>query len=514
MNAADVAYWLAATLLLALLAETARHSEWMSDTWIHAATVSEVARHPLHPVEPLTGEHVPFPYFSPWAMVLGWCMRLSGASVFTVLTAAGLLSTGALLAAWKRLVNVMSPARSAPLVCLACLLLLWGTGTWFWSGFPSIGTLSIGFTWPSVLATAMWLELWRTALLVGELPRAHGMLVFAVLPGVLLLMHPFTASLAAVAVGATLAGQWRTSRQRVLDVSACAIASGLLALLWPWISLRILIANPSGFTAIHHLLYESFTKSWILLVLTVPALAARLIANRKDPFAWTAAICAVGVLVGGLTRQWSLGRLGPGIALPGQLALGCAMADAWTKRSQLRTPTWIAYSIAGAATTLALVVGAWANAWAVARALPGTSRRAAAEVATSAPSPYPRVRWIRPYVHTGDVAVANDWQVRRQLPAYGLRTVLPPWASPGLPDQQQRATAELALYHHSTSEKRRQQILRTYRVHWVVWSATATAPRWPFGGMRLVACGPDGAALLAVDDSLTRRPPRCPASRV
>src|SRR5205814_10222406 len=91
-----------------------------------------------------------------------------------------------------------------------------------------------------------------------------------------------------------------------------------------------------------------------------------------------------------------------------------------------------------ALTCASVLVGGNANAWAFARAVPVTALRADAERATTAQGLYPHIGWIHADVRPGDVAITDYWEVRRELPTYGLRDVMPPWPSPGLRDQPQR----------------------------------------------------------------------------
>ena len=492
-----VAYVILCALLLGMLAMTARNGEWISDSWIHTATISEVARHPWHPLEPLTGEAVSFPYYSPWAMAAGWLLRLTGLSVFTVLTLSGLASTAAFLVAWYRLVRALSDAPWAPLFCLLGLLLLWGTGQWYWSGFPSLGTLSVGFTWPSVLAAALWFELWRAALRLGDIGPVPLVVAFLVLPGLILLIHPFTAVVAAISVAATLVGQWSARRPRVLGAAVLAVLSGLLASAWPWMDLRTL-TNSGDFDGIHALLYGwgRFPMRWVLVALTVPALLVRLRRNHLDPLAWTSAGCGAGVLVGGVTREWSLGRLGTGIAIPGFLALGVLLAECVGQRDLLSPPARRMFQGLAALSCVALVIGAWANAWALARAVPDAGTRARAERLTRAAAPYLPTSWLAPYVHEGDVAVTNNWQLRRQLPTYGVRTVQLPWPSPAVPDAVARTRAENAIMAPRTPARTRERLLESYDVRWVVWTSSAKAPLWSAPGWGVAACGPERTVLL------------------
>lgn len=492
--------------LLILLAVIGGRGEWISDSWIHAATLTEVARHPWHPLEPLTGEAVPFAYFSPWAMPLGWIMHATGAPVWPVLTAAGLVDTGLLLTTWYRLVRALTAARWAPVLCLVLMLLLWGGGTWFWSGFPSLGTLSVGFAWPSVLAAACWFELWRTALRLDSVPRVGRLAAFGILPGLLLLVHPFTAVPAGLSVAVTLLRRVRSDTAAVVTAAVAALVSVGLAALWPWISLPAMVGDQAAFNAIHLSLYQRFGAEFALLALAVPALALRLRADRTDPLCWTAVCCALGVAFGAVTRDWSLARLMPGAALPGQLALGVLLADPARRLPRAGTPV-----LAGL-TAVAVLVGGYANAWGVARALPGAARRAYYARILHAPQPaYPELAWITRYTRPGQVAVANFWYVRRELPTYGLRSVQTQWPSPGVPDERRRAAdAARILGSTPTPQGERQRLLSVYHVRWIIWYPAAHAGQWPYPGARLVACGPDRIALLAVHPQATGRPPACP----
>jgi hypothetical protein len=504
---ADLIFAVVSVLLLGLLALTASNGEWLSDTWIHSATLSEVARHPLHPLEPLTGEAASFPYFSPWAMTLGWFMHLTGASVFVTLTIGGLISTAFLLLSWRRFALVLSPSRGAPLLSLSILLLLWGTRQWFWSGFPGIGTLTVGFTWPSIFAAAMWFTLWRNALLLGQVRMRATVACFLTLPGLILLVHPFTAAIAGLSVALTILPRWTRHRRHVIVAVACAAASGLLAAAWPWMRLSDLTSDTGGFDDIHRMLYghSMFITAWVLTLVTVPALGLRLRRNRLDPLAWTAIVCALGLAAGRLTQVWSLGRLGPGVALPGQFALAAELVNGWRDRRAQSVAVRRGYASLGLASLLALFVGLNASLWAVARAIPNPfhAQRVSAEKTTHASALYPALGWMSGYLHDGDTAVTNYWEIRRELPTYGLRTVMPPWPSPGLDDQQQRTNDESEILSAKISESTRQRLLSKYHVAWIIWSPSATAPNWPFPGARTVACSSPGIVLLRIDPTAT-----------
>ena len=264
-RAPQAAYLALSVGLIVLCGFTAAAGEWVSDTWIHAATISEVARRPLEPLQPLTGSHDSFPYFSPYAMVLGWVMYTTGLSAMSVLTIGGLLSTGMMMWSLWRLVRAVTTAPWAPVVTLALMTTLWGTSTmWFWSGFFMLGTWSVGFTWPSVLATAGWFELWRVSLRLTT-SRAAVIGAFLLLPGLILLIHPFTALIAAVAVCVTLLGQIRAAPKQVGLVVLLGAVSVALAACWPWIDVWDLLGGTAGLDEIHARLYQGFVDRYAFL---------------------------------------------------------------------------------------------------------------------------------------------------------------------------------------------------------------------------------------------------------
>jgi hypothetical protein len=277
--------------------------------------------------------------------------------------------------------------------------------------------------------------------------------------------------------------------------------------------LRDLLGDTGGFDDIHRMLYgrDMFITAWVLTLVTVPALGLRLRRDRLDPLAWTAIVCTVGLVVGRLTHVWSLGRLGPGVALPGQFALAAELANAWRNRRAQAVSARRAYASLALVTLLALLLGVNASAWAIARGIPNGfhAKRVSAEKATHASSLYPALGWISGHLHDGDTAVTNYWEIRRELPTYGLRTVMPAWPSPGLDDQQQRTNDELRIVSTNTSEQTRQQLLSKYHVTWVIWNPSS-APNWPFPGARTVACSSSGIVLLRLDPTATNAG-NCPA---
>lgn len=478
---ATVSHGVLAGLVVLAATVSTLHGEWVSDSWIHLGAIHQMSRDLWSPVEPLVGEDLPFPYFSPWTAMGAVAVRLLAVTPQEVLTVFGIVSPILLVHSLYRLVRAVSPAPWAPAAVLAAFVTVWGTTPFFWSGFLSLNTLVVGSSWPSVLATALWFHLWASVWTSTPVTRGLAALLLTV-PGLLLLIHPFTFLSAATACALTVLLRW--PRQRWAAVCVLALVSVGVASLWPWASLLDLLTNPRGFDSFHAYFYRDVFAKFALLLLTVPALALRLWRERTDPLAWSA-VAGVGIWVaGGVLGVESLGRVLPLATTAATIALGVAVAEALHREdaappASARPP--------GAMLVRALVVLTWvvavilgsvsqANAW---------SRVSLDEEARRDPhdgnhvvAPYPGVDVLWDRIPEGSVVIAKDWRVARQLSAQGLFTVAPQWPSPGVRDAPRRIEHQAAILSGKTSPEVRDALLSHYDVAWVVWPTATQAPAW------------------------------------
>ena len=126
MAGETVAYWILSSLVVLAAAVSTAHGDWVSDSWIHLGAIHEMSRDFWSPVEPLVGEDVPFPYFSPWTAVGALGVRLFSVTPFQVLAVFAVVSPLVLVHSLHRLVRAVSPAPWAPVAVLAALLTVWG----------------------------------------------------------------------------------------------------------------------------------------------------------------------------------------------------------------------------------------------------------------------------------------------------------------------------------------------------------------------------------------------------
>jgi hypothetical protein len=478
---ATLAYGVLAGLVVLAASVSTLHGEWVSDSWIHLGAIHEMSRDFWSPVEPLVGEDVPFPYFSPWTAVGAAAVRLVGVTPQQVLAVFGIVSPILLVHALYRLVRAVSPAPWAPVAVLAAFVTVWGSQAFFWSGFLSLNTLVVGSSWPSVLATALWFHLWAGVWASTRMTRRLAAALLTV-PGVLLLIHPFTLLCAATACALTVLLRW--PRQRWAGGALLALVSVGVGSLWPWTSLPDLLTNPRGFDSFHAYFYRDVFVKFGLLLLTIPAIALRLWRERTDPLAWSA-IAGVGIWVaGGVLGVESLSRVLPLATTAATIALGVAVAEAFHREDAASAaPT----RPPGATLVKALVVLTWvvavglgsvtqASAWS--RVTLDEEARLDPHDGNHLVAPYPNVDTLWARVPQGSVVIARDWRIARQLSAQGLFTVAPPWPSPGVTDTAQRIDDQAAILSGTTAPTMRDELLNRYDVAWILWPTARRVPEW------------------------------------
>ncbi|MEU8589721.1 hypothetical protein AB0C59_22415 [Streptomyces sp. NPDC048664] len=459
---------------------------WAGDLGMHAATVERLRRHLTDPGNPLVDENTPSPYYSPWTVFLGVLARLTGASVWVVLRAGALISLTLLLTGVWRYVRALGSGRLAPPLALLCLVLLWGTQVFNWSGFLGLNSLALTVAYPSVFALGLAFHFWATLSRALKDPPAGWTLFLGLgaMWAAILLSHQFTGVVATLGALATVGGA-RTARL-VWPRLAAAVALGVAILaLWPYYDFFGLF-GVGGLEAIHRPLYQHLFARFCLVLLGVAALAVRARRDRRDPLVL---FFLLGVLVfaaGGLSGHYSWGRALPAVVIPAQLAAAVEVAGAARGRAR---------AVAAGVLALALAAGAWTQAQTVGyvvggKALPGP-------LAAKYHKPWVGYHWITPWVGYGDVVMAKTFPAR-QIAAYGPYTVQPGYPDFFLPDQAKRDAAVETYFGAGHSRAARLAVLHEYGVRWVVqWpSDGGLPPRDP--ALRKVATGPGGRLLYEV----------------
>ncbi|GAA3968050.1 hypothetical protein GCM10022384_19360 [Streptomyces marokkonensis] len=474
----------AALVLLLLLLLVVVRLPWAGDLGMHAATVERLRHGFLDPGNPLVDADTPSPYYSPWTALLGCVAKATGFSVFVVLRIGALVALGVLVTGVWRYVRVLSAHPGAPPLALLCLVLLWGTAQFSWSGFLGFHSLALTVAYPSVCALGLAFHLWTW------LARATGWGVWlgcGVLWAVILLIHQFSgvvASVGALAV-VTTARVGRGGWGRL----GAGLALGVVVLwAWPYYDFFALLGAGDGMDPVHRSLYRDLIGRYWLALVGVVALGVRWWRDRWDALVLFFVIGAVVFLAGGVSGHWSWGRVLPAALIPAQLAVALAVVD--SGRRAVRAG-WAC--VLGAA----LVVGAWGQAgtlgYVVERGvMPGV-------VEAKYREPWAGYHWITPWVGYGDVVMAREFP-SRQIPAYGAYTVAPGYPDFFLPDEGARRAAVRRYFATGAAGSVRRGIAREYGVRWVVDRGTGLRDA---EGLREVARGPDGQVLYAVTCCLT-----------
>ncbi|WUD75333.1 hypothetical protein OG937_28395 [Streptomyces sp. NBC_00510] len=463
---------------------------WNGDLGVHAATLQRLSHSPGDPGNPMVDSDTTSPYYSPWMLLLGLLAEVTGWPVFGVLRIAALIALPLLISGiWRFARSLARPggvALAGPLAVL-CILLLWGTTEFSWSGFVGLSSLSLTCSYPSTFALGCAFHLWawlHRQLGSGRVLTWTAALAMGLLWAVTLLNHQFTGVIATLGVLALLGGArpW-PARSVWLRLGTGALCGVTLLALWPYYDFFAL-AGVGGLEAIHEPLYHRLTVRFGLVLLGVAALALRARRDLRDPLVLFFLSGAAVFAAGGLTGHYSWGRALPAALIPAQLAAALEAAGAG-RRSVAR-----GFALLVAA---ALLVGAWAQRGALGYVVP--PRLLPGPVAEAYRTPWPGYAWATDRMNWGDVVMARE-RPGRQLPAYGPYTVAPGYPDFFLPDQRRRLADTARFYSPATSRQQQERILTRWKVRWVLLDRGDPAP--PRGLLSLVAEGNDGQRLYRV----------------
>ncbi|WP_051905152.1 hypothetical protein, partial [Streptomyces bicolor] len=319
-----------AALVVVLLLLVIVRLPWAGDLGVHAATVQRLRHSLVDPGNPLVDADTPSPYYSPWTLVLGFLARVTGFSVFVVLRVGAVVALGLLVTGVWRYVRTLSAHRAAPALAVLCLVFLWGTSLFTWSGFLGLNSLALTVSYPSVFALGSAFHLW--AWLAGAVrARAVGgwgtWLGLGVLWAGILLCHQFSGVVASLGALAVVVAA-RPGRQ-VWPRVAGGLAVGVGVLWgWPYYDFFALFEAGGELEAVHRGLYRDLVGRYWLVLLGVAALVSRWVRDRWDPLVLFFALGVVVVGVGGVSGHYSWGRALPAVVIPAQVAAALAVVGA------------------------------------------------------------------------------------------------------------------------------------------------------------------------------------------
>jgi hypothetical protein len=216
------------------------------------------------------------------------------------------------------------------------------------------------------------------------------------------------------------------------EVAAALVLATVLAVAWPYYDVTRLLSSGDAYDLANKATYLRVPQRTFLAAVGLIPLVQRARRELLDPLVLAAVSAGSVVLLGGLSQRWIGGRAMPFLLFALHLACAGWLVEAWRRASSSARRVGLV-----AALGLVCVVGAaGATDGLIAltpRALLPTSTRegskAQSEVAAS--------RWLDAG-RDGDVVVGTDLRCLRAATGRGLRAVAPSFATPFVPDVDDR----------------------------------------------------------------------------
>lgn len=432
--------------LFALLAARSWGDDWVGDFWIYAATVGDLAVGSPTTTNPLFGNHYAFAFLSPYLLALGVLARVTGLRALDVLVWQGLVNLALFGAAFYAFVTTWLRRAPPAFYALLFVLFLWGPEPWRYSSFFHLRSLAYILPYPSTFAAALALGTLAAFPRLVRSVRQWALLVLPVATFVWI-THPVTGFFLWVGLVAFSLGEKRPLGHW-LALSAVLLGSFGLAMAWPFVPMRELWFGQ--IERVHEGNDLMYVDPWPRIapaLLGVPWLVVRLRRDRRDPLALFAAGLAALVVFGGVSGQWSYGRLISHLAIVLQVALGDACAALEDRvRSALR------HALAPVAAAVLVAVS-----WPVVRDVLDECR----------PGERLWLAFLESRVERNDV-VLTDADTCWYVPAFQGKSVAYPMKLPFVPDHDARLAAVNRFFEPDATTEERRGILARYRVRFVL----------------------------------------------
>ncbi|TPG56376.1 hypothetical protein EAH76_02120 [Sphingomonas glacialis] len=137
---------------------------YFADYWEHRAIVNEIARHGLHPLDPIYGEQASSRQYTPWSSALGYIAQLGQIGSDTALALGAMAVSLVFIGGVHSFGRVFYRNPWAPAVLLATLLCAWGPLPLIWTGFYAFRSQLHGNYYPAELVFALTFVAWASVL--------------------------------------------------------------------------------------------------------------------------------------------------------------------------------------------------------------------------------------------------------------------------------------------------------------------------------------------------------------
>jgi hypothetical protein len=228
------AYLRACLILTALVAlfNFSHPYSLFADTWEHAAAVRAVAENFLHPSNPLLAlPGSTSPRFTPYTLLWGAVMKMTGLSVFTVMGMAALANFLLLASGLYRFVLRQFRREALPMYALFTMLWVWGAG-YAWANAYQLEQLLVTLSYAGLFTFAVSFHALASLRFFCDTGRWRHLTAYAILSALAFVTHPITALFCFASALAMLLAEGGIARALLLQaVPLLALAA---ALAWPY----------------------------------------------------------------------------------------------------------------------------------------------------------------------------------------------------------------------------------------------------------------------------------------
>jgi hypothetical protein len=350
----------------------------------------------------------------------------------------------AFVAAWTR-------RRTPAFYALLLVLFLWGRDPWRYSAFFHLRSLAYVLPYPSTFASALALGTLAAFPWLVRSPRRWVPVVLAVATFVWI-VHPVTGMFLWVGLFAYSLAAPRPRWHWVALALVAAAAFGL-AMAWPMVPMRDLWFGQ--IERVHEgndLMYVDPLPRIAPALLGLPWLVVRARRNPRDPLCLLAAGLGLLVTWGGLSGQWSYGRLISHLVLVLQIALADALVSVEDRLALLRRGKIAHHLLAPAVATLLI-----AASWPVVRSVLDECR----------PGDRRWLSFLETRVGREDV-VLTDVDTCWYVPAFQGKVVAYPMKLPFVPDHAERLQAVARFFERPAPSAESLAALERYDVRYVL----------------------------------------------
>jgi hypothetical protein len=320
-------YSLSSIALILLMVSHTLNGQWIGDFWEHSAVVRELATNPFSPNHPQLLTDSPHAFYSPYSLGVAFVSRIMDLDPVTTLSMAGIVNLVFFLVSLRIFVLSLLNREATAFYALLFTLVLWGASAWFYSGFFHLEVLGYVLPYPSTFAVSLVFMALSMYILLVRIGNRLWYIPISVVAILVLLTHPPSSILMFVGLMSLSIGL-RCSPLGFVALIGVFVFSLLVAAIWPYYPFaRLILSESSVYHQSNRSMYVEVTERIFPALAGLPLIVLRIKSNWRDPLGLMALGLAAIYVYGGLSGNWSYGRVISYIVL----LLHIAIADRVTR---------------------------------------------------------------------------------------------------------------------------------------------------------------------------------------